>query len=95
MKYFVIFIALVTLQAFGEAEKKDDGFEANKAKIIEILDKRLASIEEEKKCITLAKTKDDLKACRAKMKEEMGKMRDERRQRLGKKKEKAAGSGNN
>lgn len=79
-------MTLMTLQTYGENTKKEESITEVKSKIIEMLDKRISKIEEEKTCVNAAKSKEDLRNCRTKMKEEMHKMRSDKRAKMQEKK---------
>lgn len=75
-------MTLLTLQSFGDETKKGESFEDVKTKIVGMLDMRISKIEEEKTCVKAAKSKDDIRACREKMKKNLHKSRLDRKAKM-------------
>lgn len=88
MKYFLVLITLLTLHAFGDETKKEESFDEVKSKIVGMLDMRISKIQEEKSCVAAAKSKDDLKKCREKMRAESHKSRTDFKSKMKEKKSK-------
>lgn len=65
----VLIIAFGSLTAFAEKTKDDGRFEERKAKLSTHLDKRIATLQEAKSCVSGAKDDKGLKACHEKMRE--------------------------
>jgi len=47
----------------GDSKDHEKTFEQRKEGVLKMLDKRISVLQEEKACVTNAKTKDDLMAC--------------------------------
>ena len=71
----VIFVLGVSILAYSqkpEAAKPQEkvSIEERKAKIISSIDERIKMLQEDKACVSAAKTPEDLRKCREKVKEE-------------------------
>ena len=83
MKYLLILATIFSLNTFAEGTKeakKAEKFEAAKTKILAGMDERISNLTEGKTCISASKNQDDLKACRAKMREKMKGLKEKRKE---------------
>ncbi len=89
-KLLIAGLCLFSLTAFADETEEGAGknFEEHKAKMIEGIDKRIAGMNELKSCVSAAKDRDAVKACREKMKDMREDMREERKERKEKRKKK-------
>jgi hypothetical protein len=67
-----------------QSHKKKCLFEEREAKIISSIDDRIKMLQEEKTCVSAAKTPEDLRKCREKVKEERKEFRQEMKEQKGK-----------
>lgn len=70
MKKLLFVTLLMTSFSTTFAEKKEVSFSDKKTKVLEMLDKRIALLNEQKSCISAATKEEDFKACRSKFKSE-------------------------
>jgi hypothetical protein len=85
----VIFALGVSILAYAqnpEAAKPQEkvSIEERKAKLISSIDERIKMLQEEKACVSAAKTPEDLRKCRGKVKEERKEFRQEMKEQRGK-----------
>lgn len=87
-KVILVLVVFMGSVAFADhhEEMKGEKFETQKAKVLEKIDKRIKAMNEHKSCVSAAKDKAALKACRGKMKETRGEWKDARKERKMKRK---------
>jgi len=92
-KFTIVLLALVSLasiSARAQSSEKNELFSDMKTHVLGMLDKRIASLQEEKACVTQAQNKEDMKKCRKEHEEhktEMKADREEFRESMKKKRE--------
>lgn len=67
MKTLLVSVLMFSSLAF--ADQKEEKFQEVKSNLTSHLDQRIAHLQEVKSCVSAAKDRDALKACRKKMKE--------------------------
>lgn len=66
-KFLILALTLSSLQAFANPTEPD--FQEMKTNIVNHFDKKIAQLQEGKTCVSAAKDKEGLKACRMKMRD--------------------------
>lgn len=68
MKKMSVLLFVLTLMSFAEVRAeptgKEEMFTEVKTHALSMIDKRIASLQEEKNCVTQAQNRDDMKKCR-------------------------------
>jgi hypothetical protein len=72
----VLLISVFTVPAFAatadqQSNASSEPFEQKQTRILQLIDNRIADLQEAKTCVQAAKNNDDLKACRQKQMQKM------------------------